>query len=162
MPVLREKTRHGQSLTKGEFREMTPGSHFSVFKNRGSIVAAAFVVIGAFLVGELYKIQILKYDYYQDLVIDQVTVETKETARRGDIYDSNMSVLATNVSAWRVFISPKDIDKAERSTAMKRTLLRFTGNTAAEREKSDEQSKLIARNLADILEVALNKCFYTH
>ncbi|MBQ1212345.1 MAG: PASTA domain-containing protein [Clostridia bacterium] len=132
---------------------MAGGSHFSVFKNRGAIVAAAFVVIAGLLVAELYKMQILNYDYYQDLVIDQVTVETKETARRGNIYDTNMSVLATNVSAWRVFISPKDIDRVEKSTSMERTLLRFMGNTGAEREKSEEQSKLIARNLSDILDV---------
>ena len=132
---------------------MSEGSHFSVFRQRGFIITVVFLLIAAFLLSRLYSIQILQYDEYQELVIDQVTVETKETARRGNIYDSNMAVLATNVSAWRVFISPRDIDRAEKKTAMSRSLLRFMGNSGAERDSSVDQSKLIARNLADILEV---------
>jgi len=132
---------------------MSEGSHFSVFRQRGFIITVVFLLIAAFLLSRLYSIQILQYDEYQELVIDQVTVETKETARRGNIYDSNMAVLATNVSAWRVFISPRDIDRAEKKTAMSRSLLRFMGNSGAERDGAVDQSKLIARNLADILEV---------
>lgn len=132
---------------------MAERSHFQVFKTRGFWVISVLIAAALYLIYLLFSIQVLDYDHYQNLVIDQVTVETKETARRGNIYDSNMSVLATNVSAWRVFISPRDIDRAEKTTSIKRSLDRFMGSSGKERDEGVDQSKLIARNLADILEV---------
>lgn len=132
---------------------MAQGSHFSVLNKRGVLVGTVFLLLCAMLLGQLYRIQILENDYYKNLVVDQITVESKETARRGNIYDSNMSVLATNVTAWRVFISPKDIDRAEGMTAMKRSFLRFTGKSGDEKYSSVKQSELIASHLSDILDV---------
>jgi len=132
---------------------MAEGSHFSVFSRRRLLIIAAFLLICAFLVGRLFYIQVINYNYYQSLVIDQVTVETKEAARRGEIYDSNMTVLATNVSAWRVFISPRDIKSTENKTSISRFFSRFGTSTVLDMESSVDQSEIIARNLSDILGV---------
>ena len=77
--------------------------------SRGSFVVCAFSVAAALLIGVLFNMQILGYEKYQQDVIDNLTVETVEKADRGKIYDSNMNLLATNTTAYRVFISPKDI-----------------------------------------------------
>ncbi len=62
-----------------------------------------------FLLGRIFYMQVFKYDEFQKTVIDQITVSSTLTAQRGDIYDSNMNLLATNRTVWRLFISPKDI-----------------------------------------------------
>ncbi len=73
---------------------------------------AVFCVFGAallFLVGKIFYMQYFKYDSYQQKVLDQITYSSSLSARRGNIYDSNMNPLATNKTVWRIFISPKDI-----------------------------------------------------
>ena len=119
---------------------MATGSHYRVFTGRRRFVLAVFFLLTAALIGRLFYIQVISYDYYQSLVVDQVTVETKESAKRGEIYDTNMSALATNVTAWRVFISPRDIDRAEKKSSMHRSFLRFGASGVQEEEKGIKQS----------------------
>ena len=141
---------------------MATGSHYRVFSGRRRFVLAVYFLLTAALIGRLFYIQIISYDYYQSLVVDQVTVETKESAKRGEIYDTNMSALATNVTAWRVFISPRDIDRAEKMSSMHRSFLRFGASGVQEEEKGIKQSELIANHLSDILgiekETILQRC----
>lgn len=70
-----------------------------------------FVMIAAF-VYLLVRILILQtggYEKYQNKVLSQLTTESSVTAERGRIYDTNRTVLATNVTTYRVFISPRTI-----------------------------------------------------
>ena len=39
--------------------------------------------------------------------------------KRGNIYDSNMNLLATTNTEWRIFISTRDIKKAEKESGTK-------------------------------------------
>lgn len=76
---------------------------------RSYFVLAVFIVMWLALCAVLFNIQILSYDEYQKKVINQLTKETEVTSERGDIYDSNMNLLAANKTVWLIFISPQDI-----------------------------------------------------
>ena len=80
-----------------------------ITEKRVSIILLCMGIFMLFLLGKILYMQTVKYDYYQKEVIDQITVSSTLTAERGNIYDSNMNLLATNKTVWRLFISPKDI-----------------------------------------------------
>lgn len=76
---------------------------------RAGVVLAVFIILWLLLCVVLFRIQILSYDDYQRKVVNQLTKETTVTAERGDIYDTNMNLLAGNKTVWLIFISPQDI-----------------------------------------------------
>ncbi len=104
----------------------------SVTKKRLGIIAVAFLLFLSYLFINLFKLQILSNQYYKDKVYDQITTSSALKAERGNIYDSNMNLLATNKTVWRVFISTRDIKLYEK-------------------ESGTEYSKLIASGLSQIL-----------
>lgn len=71
------------------------------------------VVAFLLLVGQLFKIQILQHDKYEQMAIEQQTKETTVSATRGSILDRNGNVLAQNATAYNVYISPYEIQKYE-------------------------------------------------
>ena len=87
------------------------------------------LIILASVVGiRLFYMQVVKYDIYREKLINNIQQETTIKADRGVIYDRNMNVLATNITTYRIFISPADIE-------------------------TDEDAKLISEKLSDILGV---------
>ncbi len=75
----------------------------------GIIIVAVFA---ALLLRVLF-LQTVNFEKYQKKVIDQMTTESKVAADRGKIYDRNGNVLATNITTYRVFISPSSIKSAQ-------------------------------------------------
>jgi len=75
----------------------------------------SLVLVGLFLVllVRIFWIQTVDYDRYQAKVIEQMTTESTVNARRGNIYDRNGVLIATNISTYRVFISPSSIASAQ-------------------------------------------------
>lgn len=73
----------------------------------------AWIVImlafGALLVCWLFGMQILDYDEYQQKVIDSIQSYKVVPADRGEIYDRNMVVLATDTKVYRIFIDPSQL-----------------------------------------------------
>ena len=65
---------------------------------RSLIIMAVFLLVAVVLVFALFRLQILDYDYYQKIVIDQLTHETEVNPERGIIYDRNGNILATNTT----------------------------------------------------------------
>ena len=106
----------------------------SVTKRRTVIILTVFAVAASYLLVNLFKIQYLGYAYYSDKTYNQVTTSSALRANRGNIYDSNMNILATNKTVWRVFVSPRDIKKAEK-------------------ESGRDYTALICDNLSEILSV---------
>ena len=88
----------------------------TVTRKRIIIISLAFLVFASYLIVNLFKLQILGYDYYKNKVYDQITTTTQLRAKRGSIYDTNMNLLATTNTEWRIFISTKDIKKAQKET----------------------------------------------
>ena len=95
---------------------------------RTLLLLAIFGVFAfALLFGKLYEWQITRHDELQDIAVRQQTMRTTVSASRGTIYDRNGRALAISSTAENVLMSPLDI------------------------EKYDQDKKLIAENLAEIL-----------
>ena len=71
-----------------------------------------FLIFGLYLCLVLFRMQVTKYGYYQQKVLDQITTSSIKKAKRGTIYDANGNVLASTETLWRVFLSPVDIKEA--------------------------------------------------
>ncbi len=71
-----------------------------------------FAFFGVLLLRILF-IQTVDFEKYQERVVKQMTTESPVPANRGKIYDKNGNILATNVTTYRVFISPSGIRTAE-------------------------------------------------
>ena len=76
---------------------------------RSYVVLAVFVLLWIGLCAVLFNLQINSYDEYQGHALNQITKETTVTAKRGDIYDTNMNLLAGSKTVYLIFISPQDI-----------------------------------------------------
>ena len=83
----------------------------SVTRKRIFKIAVAFSVFLAFLITNLFSLQLINYAYYKNKVYDQITTTSRLKAKRGSIYDSNMNVLATDKTVWRIFVSSREIKK---------------------------------------------------
>lgn len=89
-----------QTITTGLYKR----SYFLL-----AFVFFAFV----FLSFRILALQTDRYESYQKAVISQMTTQSVIPADRGDIYDTNGVLLATDITVYRVFISPKDIQASE-------------------------------------------------
>ena len=130
---------------------------------RAIFVMAAFVLASAFLIYALFDLQVLKYDNYQRRVIDQLTVETTVTPSRGEIFDTNGNLLASNKTVWLVFISPKDISEDMIKAAAAYEKAKAEGGQVLAAWKEDKiaqthirMDEFIAENLSAILGIDYN------
>lgn len=124
------------------------------------VVFLVFLLIAAGLLYRLADIQLVHYEYYQSGVIDQYTVETKISAKRGTIYDCNMKTLAVSATVERVFVSPRDVpqmtvaeyidNKVDAANTGKKEALRAKLD-AAFADKSITVAEDIANELSTIL-----------
>ena len=114
--------------------DIKPSNHVSkrTIPGRSLIILLMFMACWCVLIFKLFQLQIIDYDKYQNKVINNIQRYTTLKAERGEIYDSNMTKLATNYTVYRVFISPRDIQG--------------TGN-----------AELIAKGLSEILGVDYDK-----
>ena len=86
-------------------------------KKSNSIDVRAMIWLGVMgiacllVMGRLFYMQYLQYDYYQSKVIDNIQQESEIPAKRGEIYDANKNPLAVNITTYRLFVSPVDIQK---------------------------------------------------
>lgn len=105
----------------------TPDKNTRSLKTRVCILMAVFgVLMFVPLAMKLYDIQIIKHEDLEKKAINQQTRRGDVTANRGSIYDRNLNTLASSGSAETVGIDPPNIE-------------------------SEEQARLIAQGLSDIL-----------
>ncbi len=76
---------------------------------RATIVLVGILLVFSILLGRIFWIQTVDFDKYLSNVIDQITTQSAVSAERGTIYDKNGNVLATNITTYRIFISPSSI-----------------------------------------------------
>ena len=90
-------------------------SNISLIKHktiqRGKIVLIAFFVFACFVLTNILRLDLFGYAYYKKKAEEQITTESTLKAARGKIYDTNMRVLATEKTVWRIFISTREIKK---------------------------------------------------
>lgn len=126
----------------------------SIIAKRSLFVFCALFLFAVIIVVRLFGYQVLDYEKYQEEVIDQVTVETTEKASRGNIYDTNMNLLAANTTAFRVFISPSDIQTSSvRKYASKLIYRMRYGISEESAGNGKSQEEIIAEGLNRILGV---------
>ncbi len=124
---------------------------------RAVFVIAVFSLAWLLLGGKLFKMQIIDYEEYQGKVIEKLTTESTVTPERGDIYDTNGVLLATNKTVWRVFISPVDIQTATNKNAIERAIYRVRyGQSIQTAAQGKTQDVIIAEGLSEILGVDYN------
>ena len=70
---------------------------------------AAFAPVGA----RLYGLMIRDYDYYANLALRNQTRTTSVMARRGDIFDRNMELLASSVTVENVYLDPHELKQSK-------------------------------------------------
>ncbi len=88
----------------------------TVFRKRALCLLLVFFTVAAWLLGTLFRMQVLGYDAYQARVLDQITVGSSLRAARGHIYDRQGNLLAEDRTVWRIYLSPVDIQAAKRRT----------------------------------------------
>lgn len=76
------------------------------------LVIVMFIVIAT----RTAYIQIVKADEYSAKALSQQTKDIPITARRGNIYDTNMKALAINQSTSTIWVRPSDVKKAEENS----------------------------------------------
>lgn len=115
---------------------------------RSTIAAGIIILVAAALLFRIFWLQTAGFEKYQGLVIKQMTTESVVKATRGKIYDSNGNVLASSVTAYRVFISPRGIVDAQKKA---------DNADASERNEENyvsDYADLISRRLSEILGVS--------
>jgi len=85
------------------------GQHRRIMILMLTLASLAFVPVGL----RLYKLMITEYDYYASQALRNQTRSTPVSARRGDIYDCNMNVLATSVTVENVYLDPHELKQAK-------------------------------------------------
>ncbi|MBO5669975.1 MAG: hypothetical protein J6S41_00365, partial [Clostridia bacterium] len=123
---------------------------------RTLVLMGFFVLVSCVLIYALFDLQVLKYDYYRQQVLDQLTYETEVNPERGSIYDKNGNTLATNATVYLIFISPQDIIDAmvEAEAGDDPDAALYTWSSADGTAYTDvPMNQLIARALSDILDV---------
>ena len=80
---------------------------------RSTFLGFAVFAVFALLLLRILIIQTFSFEKYQSKVINQMTTESAVPANRGKILDRNGNVLATNITTYRLFISPSSIADAE-------------------------------------------------
>jgi len=70
------------------------------------------------VIAQLYKLTVAEYDYYASKALRNQTRTTAVTARRGDIYDRNMNILASSVGVENVYLDPHELKQAKEDIPM--------------------------------------------
>ena len=98
---------------------MQDGSEKTRAIRRSTLIGIVIFAVFGVLLLRILLIQTVDFDKYQSRVIEQMTTESAVPANRGKIYDRNGNILATNITTYRVFISPSGIKSAEEEKKVK-------------------------------------------
>lgn len=82
---------------------------------RAGAVCIALTVAFALLSLLILFYQTVRHKQYSEKVLNQVTQEAKVSADRGEIYDRNGILLATNITTYRLLIDPAVIDRTSQA-----------------------------------------------
>ncbi len=106
---------------------------------RSTWLGIAIFAVFAILLLRILLIQTVNFEKYQSKVLNQITTESPVPANRGKIYDRNGNVLATNITTYRVFVSPSGIKSAQDELGEKSTT---------------NYASIVSKGLSEILDVS--------
>ena len=83
-------------------------------QHRRILVAAAVLGLLAFVPAllRLYGLMVVEYEYYASLALRNQTRSTSVGARRGNIYDRNMNILAGSQTVETVYLDPHELKQS--------------------------------------------------
>ena len=116
---------------------------------RSLIMVSVCMIAWCGLIARLGILQFINYDKYQNDAIGNIQRETQVSAQRGTIYAMDgITPLATNITVWRVFISPRDIETESQARDIATELARILDADyedimmrAAKKNRADETIK---------------------
>ena len=120
-------------------------------ERRVTTVLIAFAIFASYLLVNIFKLAYLNFEYYKQKTYDQVTTSSPLRAKRGNIYDANMNVLAKSNTEWRVFVSTRDIKSKSKSD--KKDYNRIISDAISSPlslNKDDLYKKLSTSNVLDV------------
>jgi len=83
----------------------------SKMRGRMRLILILFMLLGFLvIIAQLFKIQIVHGEEYQQSAMEQQTRSVSLGARRGTIYDRNGNTLAKSATVWNVCISPAQMN----------------------------------------------------
>ncbi len=85
------------------------GQHRRILLMAALLGLAAFVPVAL----RLYDLMVTNYSYYADLALRNQTRTTQVTADRGNIYDTNMNILACSQSVENIYLDPHELKQAK-------------------------------------------------
>lgn len=134
-----------------------PSSEAAIVTTRRRVffIFLSFFCFCSYLITNLFNLQYFSYSYYKDKVYDQVTTTSTLKANRGNIYDSSMNLLATTETKWRIFLSTRDIKKAEKENRVRYSELIADG--LGNILKLDYNSLLKKIQTSNVLDVTVKK-----
>lgn len=128
------------------------------------VLLGIFACVVIYIIYVLFNMQVISYADYQGKVADQMTTEVKVNPERGDIYDTNGNLLATNTTRYLVFISPQDIIDAMKEVDENNATPVFEWeNFEGKRESGLKMDEIISKYLSGVIEgvdydTVLEKC----
>jgi cell division protein FtsI/penicillin-binding protein 2 len=105
-------------------------------KERSAIMGRMFLLLGllmllpAGILLQMVRVNLLEGEGFRELWSSQAIDYISIPAERGNIYDANGSILATNTVIYRVAIDPHSIDDSAHIENVAATLSRHTGRSA--------------------------------
>lgn len=127
-----------QRKKKQEQIELTPAGE--EITKRAAVLLGIVGLLFAALLLRIFLYQTMEYDRYVKKVVEQITTQSEVIADRGSIYDRNGVPIATNVTTYRVFISPSSIAKEQ-----------------SEKKQNGEEiqlAEMISKRLSELLNVS--------
>ncbi|MDD4772968.1 MAG: penicillin-binding transpeptidase domain-containing protein [Eubacteriales bacterium] len=126
---------------------------------RSFFLITTCIITGIAIIVRLFVLQILNYEYYQEMVIDNIQAETAVSAERGIIYDRNMVKIAVNYTVYRVYISPREIVDENQAQLIAKGLSELLGvdyqtvyeNTRMQKYADRNIKKNVEEEAADLL-----------
>ena len=111
-------------------------------KRRMWVVLLVLVIAAGYIATQIYKVSVVRSEYYRSKANQQQLSSYRITANRGNIYDRNNKVLAQSTAVWDVVLSPKAIAEDD-----------------AKRAENDKPpvTDLICRTLSQMLDVDYTK-----
>ena len=107
---------------------------------RSTGICIAITVLFAVLILRILFFQTVRHNEYEQKILDQMTQESNLVADRGEIYDRNGILLATNITTYRLLIDPAVIYKESQKDGV-------------------DYAEIIAEGISDIEELELDRTF---
>ena len=99
----------GKTARQYDRLRMNTGQHRRIHLVMFLFGVLAFVPV----LWRLYDLMVIDYDRYAALALRNQTRTTAVTALRGEIYDRNMNILATNVHVENVYLDPHELKQSK-------------------------------------------------